>query len=487
MITHLAFLLACGPKKTEVVDVEPTTVSSRKYAQRPAPLPKKSFTPPPLETAQLSNEIPFFVQSNMEVPLVRIWLSFDAGTWTDPDDKIGLTQATIDMLDEGSVDLSGSELSQQLRNLGSSLDVQSSPDGATIQIQTLKQNLAPTLDILKTVLTSPLFPQDVWERKQKQYIQTLAQKNNDPRSISRNVWNHLLYKDQYIGRLQKEEHITAITKVEMQRWFDTYIVPENMRILVGGATSTTEIQPLIEERFGTWKQTPIEERPTPPSVKTLNEPSRSFIYLIDKPGASQSVIRIGHPIGLEKSLETMPLQIANQAIGGMFTARINQLLREEKGWTYGAWTWMSYNYLPGSFNMSSSVVTEHTAASIREVIRILRESQSSNLIKQEELDRGKGDMMGTYPLKFENPSYSINQHLRMIRYNLPKERVYDYINTVSAIDLATAQQTWNKNINPEQLYIVVVGDKKSIEASLLEIGYPIIDTDVYGKKIVPAQ
>ena len=84
MITHLAFLLACGPKKTEVVDVEPTTVSSRKYAQRPAPLPKKSFTPPPLETAQLSNEIPFFVQSNMEVPLVRIWLSFDAGTWTDP-------------------------------------------------------------------------------------------------------------------------------------------------------------------------------------------------------------------------------------------------------------------------------------------------------------------------------------------------------------------------------------------------------------------
>ena len=150
---------------------------------------------------------------------------------------------------------------------------------------------------------------------------------------------------------------------------------------------------------------------------------------------------------------------------------------------YGAWTWMSYNYLPGSFNMSSSVVTAHTADSIRAVVRILRESQSSALITQEELDRGKGDMMGTYPLKFEKPSHSINQHLRMLRYNLPNNRIYDYTNTVAEIDLSTAQQAWNDHIHPEQLYIVVVGDKNTIESSLLELGYPIIDTDVYGQKI----
>ena len=93
-------------------------------------------------------------------------------------------------------------------------------------------------------------------------------------------------------------------------------------------------------------------------------------------------------------------------------------------------------------------------------------------------------MMGTYPLKFEKPSHSINQHLRMIRYNLPKGRIYDYTNTVAAIDLAKAQQAWNDTINPEQLYIVVVGDKASIEPGLLELGYPIIDTDVYGQKSV---
>ena len=482
----LTALLACGQKKPEVV--EPTSEIpqvSRTNAVRPAPLPKKAFTPPVLEEQQLSNGTPLFLQTNNEVPLVRIWLTFDAGTWTDPDEKIGLTQATIDMLDEGSVDLTGSELSQKLRALGSSLDVQSSPDGALIQIQSLKQNLAPTLDLLKTVLTSPLFSESVWSRKQKEYLQSLAQKNTDPRSIARNVWNHLLYGDQYIGRLQQDVHINSITVEDMQTWFNTHIVPANMRIWVGGATSVDEVTPLLEERFGTWEKSSIAERPKPPSVSVLDDPSRCFIYLIDKPGAAQSVIRIGHPIGLEREEATMPLYVANQAVGGMFTARINQLLREKEGWTYGAWTWMSYNYLPGSFNMSSSVVTEHTADSIRAVIRILRESQSSKLITQEEIDRGKGDMMGTYPLKFEKPSHSINQHLRMLRYNLPNNRIYDYTNTVAAIDLPTAQQAWNDHIHPEQLYIVVVGDKNTIENSLLELGYPIIDTDVYGKKIVP--
>ena len=154
----------------------------------------------------------------------------------------------------------------------------------------------------------------------------------------------------------------------------------------------------------------------------------------------------------------------------MFTARINQLLREEKGWTYGAWSWLSHNYMPGTFNMFSSIVTEHTAGAIQEVVRIIRTSKSDAPIKQEELDRAKGDLIGTFPLRFEKPAFAINNQLRMMRYNLPKDWITGYEQRVSSIDLQTAQKAWNDHIDAETLYILVVGDKKVYPTQSTRVG-----------------
>ena len=481
MIFPLITLLACGPKSPPATMEMPPT-PSRINAERPAPLVKKPFLVPDLKQSKLSNDLPVFVQQNMEVPLVRVWITFDAGGWTDPNDQIGLSTTTMDMLDEGSTDLTGGELSAALRDLGSNLSIQNSPDGATIQIQTLKKNLPQTLDLLHTVMMKPTFSEDIWERKRGEYLQRLAQQHNDAKSISRNVWGTLVYGKQYTGRLQKEEHLSSINVKSMKGWYDRFVSPKTTKIWVGGATTTEEVLPLLEERFGSWNK-PSGDIPKPPDVIALKDPERSFIFLVDKPGASQSVIRMGHGIGKENSSESTALRVANHTIGGMFTARINQLLREEKGWTYGAWSWLSYNYLPGTFNMSSSVVTEHTANSIREVVRILRSSKSDSTITQAELDRAKGDLQGTFPLRFEKPAFAINNQLRIMRYQLPEDWITDYEQRISSIDLNTAQTTWNDHIDPEALYILVVGDKKSIQPSLLELGYPIIDIDTYGKTI----
>lgn len=485
MMLSLITLLACGPKKPATTLEEPPP-PSRINTERPKPLAKNPFSVPSLDESKLSNGLSVFVQQNMEVPLVRVWITFDAGGWTDPDNQIGLSKITMDMLDEGSTDLTGGDLSAQLRNLGSTLSVQSSPDGSTIQIQTLKQNLPQTLDLLRTVMTSPTFSQDIWKTKRVQYQQILAQQHNDAKSIARNVWNKLIYGNQYTGRLQKEEHLSSITVDSMKEWYNQFVTPQTTNIWVGGATTTEEVLPLLEERFGTWSKEKTN-LPKPPDVISLNEPERSFIFLVDKPGATQSVIRIGHGIGKENAPESTALKVANQTIGGMFTARINQLLREEKGWTYGAYSWLSHNYMPGTFNMSSSIVTEHTAGAIQEVVRILRTSKSDALIKQEELDRAKGDLIGTFPLRFEKPAFAINNQLRMMRYNLPKDWITGYEERVSSIDLQTAQKAWNDHIDAETLYILVVGDKKSIQPSLLGLGYPIIDIDTYGNKITPTE
>ena len=482
MIFSFLILLACAPKKTETATAE-LAPPSRSHITKPEALPKKSFVPPSLQEATLSNNIPVFLQENQEVPLVRVWISFEAGSWTDPDEQIGLSSITMDMLDEGSQDLTGAELSAQLRNLGSSLSISNQPDGSIMEVQALKQNLAPTLALLQTVLKQPLFPETVWERKKAQYLQSLAQQHNDAKSISRNVWNKLLYKDQYMGRLQTQNHINSISTKNMRTWYDQFIVPQTTKIWVGGATTLEEVQPILEENFGTWTKTPNKKLPSAPSEIALKEPPRSFIYLVDKPGATQSIIRIGHGIGHERAPETTALTVANNAIGGMFTARINQFLREEKGWTYGAWTWLAHNYYPGSFNMSSSVVTEHTADSIREVVRILRSSKGETPITQVEVDRAKGDLMGTFPMKFEKPDFAIHNQLRIMRYQLPADWISGYEQRVNEVTLKDAQSAWNDNIDPETIYILIVGDKNAIESSLLTLGYPIIPMNTYGEKI----
>ena len=484
MIPLLSFLWACQPKP-QPVESPVQTGPARIHHERPASLERKPFSVPTLTKGTLSNGVDVYVNSNHKVPLVRIWLSLDAGSWTDPDDQIGLAQASMDMLDEGSQNITGAELSQKLRALGSTLKVQSGRDGSVIRIQSLKSNLNQTLELISQVVQQPLFSESIWERKQKEYIQNLAQTHSQPRNISRLVAAKLLYGNKYVGRLQKEEHILSINTSAMQKWYQNHLRPEHAQFWVGGATSLEEITPLLEQHFSSWQSQSTKTFPKKPSAISLEEPTRSFIYMVDVPNASQSVIRFAQGVSKETDPESTALKVANQCIGGMFTARINSNLREDKGWTYGAWSWLSYNYFPGSFNIGTSVVTQYTPDAIREIVRELRESKSQRPITQEELDRAKGDLLGTFPSNFEKSSYLINSQLGILRYDLEQDWVSNYESRISAIDLKTAQEVWNKTIDPESMFIIVVGDQTKLQPKLLELGYTIIPIDSYAQKRKP--
>ena len=167
----------------------------------------------------------------------------------------------------------------------------------------------------------------------------------------------------------------------------------------------------------------------------------------------------------------------------MFTARVNMNLREDKGWTYGAGTWLSYNYYPGTWTMSSSIITKQTAAAIREVIKDIRESKSTRPLTATEFERGRGDLLGQFPLKFEQPAYLLSRQIEISRYNLPGDWLNQYENRISKVTLEDSQAAWNDIIDPESMFIVVVGDRSAIESDLLDLGYTVIHTDYNGQKI----
>ena len=135
--------------------------------------------------------------------------------------------------------------------------------------------------------------------------------------------------------------------------------------------------------------------------------------------------------------------------------------------------------------MHSSVITKHTASAIREVIKEMRESKSKRMITTQEFERGRGDLLGQFPLKFEKPSYLLSRQIEISRYNLPDDWLNSYQQRLSEITLENAQASWNDIIDPETMFIVVVGDKKAIETDLLGLGYTVIHTDSNGNKINP--
>jgi zinc protease len=260
----------------------------------------------------------------------------------------------------------------------------------------------------------------------------------------------------------------------MKEWYAKYITPQNAQIVVGGDVTLEEVLPMLETHFGSWakESNPLPETPSPSNV-ALRTSDKISIYFIDKPGASQSVIRMGQFVNERSAENHEDLYLANLAIGGLFISRLNMNLREDKGWTYGARSWLSYNHLPGLWTMSTSVVADKTAPAVNEILIELRGSQSERPIEQEELDASRGYILGTQPLQYENPNYLLSRTINIARYNLPDDWYSDYNNRILGVSLESAQDVWNTLIDPSNLVILIVGDSVTQLNPLQDLGLSV--------------
>ena len=460
---------------TEEVAVTP----ARKNTKKPAPLEAPSFQLPELSKGELSNGISVAVSENHETPLVYVKVVFHTGTWTS--DNQNVARAALDMLNEGAGDLDAMGLSAAQRKLAAEISSGASLDGASVSLSSLKKNLEESISLLSTVVQQPTFPEKDWEILQKKYVQDLKAKQEDPNQIARDVFNGLSYGWQYSGRLNSVEQIQAVDTAAMKSWYTSYLTPSNASIFVGGDITLEEVQPILETHFGAWAATG-KELPSIPKASILPEKEASTIYLIDKPGASQSVIYSGHFVTERTHEQSEELFLANLAVGGLFIARINMNLREDKGWTYGARAGISNSHLPGLWRVSTSVVAEHTADSIQEIMKELQESQAARPITQEELDAGRGYMLGTNPLRYEQPNYLLNQMIDIERYNLPEDWFKTFPDRLRGVSLEQAQEAWNTHVDPSRMRIVVVGDATSLRESLADLGMPVVELDSKGQE-----
>jgi zinc protease len=292
---------------------------------------------PKLQRSTLSNGLKIILAERHEVPLVNFTLAFDAGFAADQLASPGTSSMTMSQLTGGTKTLNALEISDRQELLGAQISAGSNLDLSTVHLSSLKSKLDESLALYADVILNPSFPQSDFDRQQKQTLAGIKREENAPVAAALRLMPGLLYgTDHAYGNPLTGTGTTAsvskMTRDDLAKFHDTWFKPSNGTLVVVGDTTLAEVTPKLEKLFAGWKPGNVPKK----TVKTVNLPAKSVVYLIDKPGAQQSVIVAGVVAPPEGNPKEIAIEAMNDGLGGNFGARLNMNLREDKHWSYGA-------------------------------------------------------------------------------------------------------------------------------------------------------
>ena len=453
----------------------PTTKAGQKNGNKrdysknlPKPGPEPKFTLPAIEKQKLSNGLEVWLVRQTELPIVSMNMVFKTGGTADPSGKAGLASFTSSLLNSGTKTRSAIDISNQLADIGASLNAGSGWDSANVSMQSLTKNLDKALDIYSDVVVNATFPDKEFETFRNRALISLRQRKDNANAIASVAYNALLYgKNHPYGNSPtgNEGSVKSFKQSEIEDFYRTYYRPNNAVLIVSGDTTMSALKPKLEEAFADWK---------PSDVPTTNFPEisafeRPGIYLIDKPGAAQSVIMIGQ-VGVPRdNPDYYALQVMNSILGGGGSARLFMNLREDKGYTYGAYSSFAFRRGAGPFTASAGVQTAVTKESVIEFIKELKGIRGEIPISQTELNNNKLNLIRSFPAGFETNGQITGQLSSLVTYDLPDNYLAEYIRNINAVTMADVNRVANKYLTPDKMAILVVGDKAAIEPKLKEI------------------
>ena len=450
----------------------------------PQPGPPAPLRLPTIQKQKLSNGLPVWIVELPRVPVAQVNLVVLSGTANDPPGKYGVASLAAAMLEEGAGSRSALEIADAVDYLGADLGTATTSDLSAVRLHVPVARLADALPIMADVALRPTFPKDELDRQRQQRLTSLLQGRDDPPTISAIAFSRILYgKGHRYGTAQMgtAETIKTLTADDLRGFYTSAFRPENAILLAVGDITTDKAMPLFEKSFGSWKASgAAASEKLPPT----DEPPARQIYLIDKPGAPQSQIRIGR-IGVPRSTpDFFPLQVLNTILGGSFTSRLNNNLREVHGYAYGAGSAFDMRGAAGPFYAAAGVQTDKTAEALKEFFNELNAILKP--VPAEELARAKNYVALRFPSAFET-SGDISRRLEdALVYKLPDDYFAKYVQNIQAVTAADVSRIAQKYIKPDHVAVVVVGDLKTIEPGIraLNLGSIKVMTidEVFGPK-----
>ena len=436
---------------------------------------------PPILTRELPNGLKLIIVEQHELPLADFVLLVGSGSTTDPVSKTGVANLNAAMLREGTTTRKSLEIADQVAFLGINLSSSSSWESSTLSLHTPTAQLDSALALFADVALHPSFPATDFERLRKNRLTDLLRLRDQGPAIANLAFPAIIYGNGHpygAAALGTEASVKSLSIADLQSYYQTTFKPNNSTLIIVGDVDPSQIEQKINALFGSWQRGDVPQL----TYADPPKPATTTIYLIDKPGAAQSSFRIG-AVGVPRSTKDyFALSVMNTILGGSFTSRLNQNLRETRGYTYGANSRFDMRRAAGPFSASAEIVAAKTDSALLEFMKELNAIRQS--VPASELSRAKRFLQLQQPGNFETTQDIAFQLLPVALYGLPLDFYNNYVQNIEGVTQADVARVAQQYINPGSLAVVIVGDRKSIEQGLkaTNVG-PIVIRDISGQPI----
>jgi predicted Zn-dependent peptidase len=423
---------------------------------------------PAIQKQKLSNGLGVWIVEHHEVPLAQINVIVRSGSAADPIGKYGVGSLAAAMLDEGAGARTSLELADALEFLGANLSTTSSFDYSAIRMSVPVTKLADALPLIADVTMRPTFPASDLDRLRTERLTGLLQARDNPAALVQIAFPRVIFGPTHRYGTSANglpPAIEAFTVADLQSFYRAHYRPDNATILVVGAVTPATLMPLLEKQFGSWKSEGmaplVAEVPTAPQLKSRQ------IYIVDKPEAAQSQIRIGW-VGVPRSTaDYAGLEVLNTILGGSFTSRLNQNLREKNGYSYGASSSFDMRVSAGPFLTAAGVQTDKTGPAVSEFFNELNAIVLP--VPDDELAKAKNYVALGFPGEFETTGDLARKLEELVVYNLPEDTYANFVAAVTKTTAADLQKLAARYIQADKMAVVVVGDRKTIEGPIRQL------------------
>jgi zinc protease len=399
----------------------------------------------------------------------------------NPLDKPGLASFTAAMLQEGTKNRPALKIADDVDQIGAVLNTFSTSDQSVVGIRTLTRNEDPAFSLLSDLVLNPAFDPKEVERVRSLRLTDILQERDDPNTLARKASYLELYGPKHpYGFLESgtESSVKAITRDDLEKFWKGGYVPANSALVVAGDITEPQLRQMAEKYFGQWRGS--FQRPTPPAI---TQTASKGILIVDKPDAPQTAMRFATVTVPRSTPDYAPLEVMNTALGGLFSSRLNMNLREEHGYTYGAFSTVLYRRAPGPFIAVAGVRTDVTAPAVRETFSELDRMRNTTLTS-DELTMSQNAFALSLAGKFETTAETANTVGELFVYDLPLNYYQSLPGKINAVNARDVQRVAKEYLRPESIVVVAVGDKAKIEPELkkLELA-PIAYRDYDGKPL----
>ena len=427
---------------------------------------------PDLQRATLSNGLEIVLAERHAAPLVDFRLIVDAGYAADQFAEAGTASLAMNMLDEGTESRTALEISEELAMLGASLGTGSDLDISTVQLSALRENLDASLSLFADVILNPSFPEEELNRLKAERLAQIQREKVTPIQMALRVFPELLYGENHAYGLPltgsgTEESVRSIARSDLEQFHATWFKPNHSTVVVVGDITMDELKPRIEQAFSDWEagDTPAK------NVAQVDHRDSPSIYILDRPGSQQSIIFAGHLAPPKNNPQEIAIETMNNILGGAFTSRINMNLRENKGWSYGAFSllWDARGQRP--FIVYAPVQSDKTKESMAEIQNELTGFLGDEPPTDDELDKAVRNQTLQLPGRWETINSVESSVSEIVQFGLGDDYYRTYAERVRNLSLDAIREAANDVVHPDRLVWVVVGDRSQIEPGLRELGF----------------